>query len=74
MKQQVGKVNTLHAHSLPWVDRPLMVQNLLGGEEGLADSGISVSKLIPNPLLFLEATGEVYPAPPASFSRTSAAT
>ena len=60
MKQQVGKVNTLHAHVLPWVDRPLANQNLLGGEEGLADSGISISRLIPNPWLFLEATGEVY--------------
>ena len=60
VKQQVGKVNTLHAHALPWVDRPLAAQNLLGGEEGLADSGISVSKLIINPVLFLEATGEVY--------------
>lgn len=60
LKQQVGKVNTLHAHALPWVDRPLVNQNLLGGEEGLADSGISVSKLILNPVMFLEATGEVY--------------
>jgi hypothetical protein len=60
VKQQVGKVNTLHAHLLPWIDRPLAAQNLLGGEEGLADAGISVSKLIINPVLFLEATGEVY--------------
>jgi hypothetical protein len=60
MKQQVGKVNTQHAHSLSWVDTPLANQNLLGGEDGLSDSGISVSKLIPNPALFLEATGEVY--------------
>jgi hypothetical protein len=60
MKQQMGKVNTLHAHSLQWIDRPLVNQNLLGGEEGLADSGISVSKLIMNPWFFLEATGEVY--------------
>jgi hypothetical protein len=59
LKEQVGKVNTLHAHSLPWVDQPLMVQNLFG-EEGLTDEGISVSKLIVNPLMFLEATGEVY--------------
>jgi hypothetical protein len=60
MKQQVGKVNTMHPHSLSWTDRPLANINLLGGEEGLADSGISVSKLILNPLLFLEATGEIY--------------
>jgi hypothetical protein len=60
MKQQVGKTNTLHPHSLSWTDRPLANINLLGGDEGLADSGISVSKLIVNPLLFLEATGEVF--------------
>jgi hypothetical protein len=60
MKAQFGKVNTMHSHVLPWVDTPLPIQNLLGGEEGLNDSGISVSKLILNPVLFLEATGEVY--------------
>jgi hypothetical protein len=60
LKQQVGKVNTLHAHTLPWADRPLVNQNLLGGEEGLADAGLSVSRLIPNRWMFLEATGEVY--------------
>ena len=60
MKQQFGKVNTLHPHSLPWVDAPLVQKNLLGGEEGLNDSGISVSKLLLNPWVFLEATGEIY--------------
>jgi hypothetical protein len=60
MKAQFGKVNTLHSHNLPWVDQALVVKNLLGGDEGLNDSGISVSKLIPNSLLFLEATGEIY--------------
>jgi len=60
MKAQFGKVNTQHAHVLPWVDEPLPMRNLLGGDEGLNDSGISVSRLIPNKLLFLEATGEVY--------------
>jgi hypothetical protein len=60
MKAQFGKANTLHSHTLPWVDAPLPIQNLLGGDEGLNDSGISVSKLIMNPALFLEATGEIY--------------
>jgi hypothetical protein len=60
LKQQVGKVNTLHPHLLSWVDKPLMSQNLFGGDEGLADSGLSVSKLIMNPWVFLEATGELY--------------
>jgi hypothetical protein len=60
MKAQFGKVNTMHSHVLPWVDTPLPMRNLLGGDEGLNDSGISVSKLIMNPVMFLEATGEVY--------------
>jgi hypothetical protein len=60
LKAQFGKVNTMHSHVLPWVDAPLPLTNLLGGEEGLNDSGVSVSKLILNPLLFLEATGEIY--------------
>jgi hypothetical protein len=60
MKAQFGKVNTMHSHILPWVDEPLAMVNLLGGEEGLNDSGISVSKLILNPVMFLEATGEIF--------------
>ena len=53
MKAQFGKVNTQHPHVLPWVDEPLPMRNLLGGEEGLNDSGLSVSRLIPAGGLFL---------------------
>jgi hypothetical protein len=60
MKAQFGKANTLHSHNLTWADTPLPIRNLLGGDEGLNDSGVSVSKLIMNPVLFLEATGEIY--------------
>jgi hypothetical protein len=60
MKAAFGKVNTLHSHVLPWTDRPLMVDNLIGGEEGISDSGFSVARLISNPVLFLEATGQVF--------------
>ena len=60
MKEQFGKVNTMHPHSLSWTDKPLVMTNLLGGDEGMADSGISLSRLIINPLFFLEATGEVF--------------
>jgi hypothetical protein len=60
LKAAFGKVNTLHAHNLPWTDRPLPNLNLLGGEEGLADSGISLSRLFPNELVFLEGMVEVY--------------
>jgi len=60
MRDAFGKVNAQHPHTLPWVDRPLVATNLTGGEDGLADAGISVARLIPNPWLFLEATGQVY--------------
>jgi len=60
IKAQFGKANTMHNHVLPWVDQALVVRNLLGGDEGLKDSGVSVSRLILNPIMFLEATGEIY--------------
>ena len=60
MRSAFGKVNTLHNHVLPWTDRPLVIRNLVGGEDGIADAGISVARLIPNPWFFLEATGQVF--------------
>ncbi len=60
LRAQFGKVNTLHTHSLPYADRPLVSQNLFGGEEGLSDAGVSVSKLFATRALFLEAIGEVF--------------
>jgi hypothetical protein len=60
MRSAFGKVNTLHNHVLPWTDRPLMTENLVGGEEGISDAGFSVSRLIPNRWIFLEATGQVF--------------
>jgi hypothetical protein len=60
MRSAFGKVNTLHTHVLPWTDRPLVTENLLGGEEGITDAGISIARLIPNPWTFLEATGQVF--------------
>ena len=60
MRSAFGKVNTFHTHQMPWPDRPLVTENLVGGEEGIADAGVSVARLIPNPWIFLEATGQVY--------------
>jgi len=60
LRAAFGRVNTFHTHQLPWPDRPLVTENLVGGEEGMADAGISVARLIPNPWMFLEATGQVY--------------
>jgi hypothetical protein len=60
MRTAFGKVDSMHNHVLPWTDRPLVTRNLLGGEEGLGDAGVSLSRLISNPVVFLEATGQVY--------------
>jgi hypothetical protein len=60
MRAAFGKVNTLHNHVLPWTDRPIMTNNLVAGEEGINDAGISVARLIPNKWVFLEATAQAY--------------
>jgi len=60
MRAAFGKVNTMHNHILPWTDRPLVINNLLGGEEGIGDAGVSIARLIPAGGLFLEATGQVF--------------
>jgi hypothetical protein len=60
MRAPFGKVNALHTHALPSADRPLVSTNLVGGEEGFTDEGMSLSHLVNNPHVFLEFTGEVY--------------
>lgn len=65
MRANFGRLNAFHNHSLPWIDRPLVMFNLLGGETddpdtGLKDAGISVGRLIPAGGLFLEATAELF--------------
>ena len=57
---QFGKHATLHTHRQPAADVPIVVANLLGGGEGVGDSGVSLSHLTPNPFVFLELTGEVF--------------
>ncbi len=59
MREAFGRVNTEHPHTLPFADLPLVSRDLLGGE-ALADSGLSVARLLPVPGFFLEATGQVY--------------
>lgn len=60
-----GRLNAFHNHTLPWLDRPLVMYNLLGGatddpDTGIKDGGVSVSRLIPAGNLFVEAMGEVF--------------
>jgi hypothetical protein len=60
MRAAFGKMNTFHRHMVPSTDRPLVSTNLAGGEEGISDAGVSAARLISNPWIFLEATGQVY--------------
>ena len=61
MRSAFGKVNTMHNHVLPWVDRPLVSTNLVGGEDGIDDAGVSIERILPAPKgIFLEATGQVF--------------
>ena len=61
MRAAFGKVNTLHNHVLPWVDRPLVSQNLVNGEDGIDDAGLSLSRILPAPKgIFLEGTAQVF--------------
>ncbi len=61
MRAAFGKVNTIHNHALEWTDRPLVTENLLGGEDGINDAGLSITRILPAPRgIFLEATGQAY--------------
>lgn len=77
MRAAFGRVNTFHNHSLPWVDRPLVAFNLMGGsleeaDVGIKDAGISVSRILPSAGgVFLEATGEVFRGDSGSLFKAS---
>ena len=61
MRSAFGVVNTLHNHVLPWIDRPLVNQNLVAGEDGIDDAGLSLSRIIPAPgQIFLEGTAQLF--------------
>jgi hypothetical protein len=61
MRAAFGKVNATHNHVLPWTDRPLVTQNLVGGEDGINDAGLSLSRILPAPKgLFLEGTAQIF--------------
>ena len=61
MRAAFGKVNMIHNHALEWTDRPLVTENLLGGEDGINDAGLSVTRILPAPKgIFLEGTAQVY--------------
>jgi hypothetical protein len=56
-KEDVGRVNPVHTHALPFVDAPDAYVNFFG-EEGLKGDGLSLSWLLPNQSFFQELTFE----------------
>src|SRR5712692_563042 len=61
MRAAFGKVNTIHNHALEWTDRPMVTDNLVGGEDGINDAGFSVTRILPAPKgIFLEGTAQVF--------------
>jgi hypothetical protein len=59
-KAQIGKVNLMHLHVLPWADVPLPIVNLLGSEEGWNDAGVSIARIFPFGETFSELTLQVF--------------
>jgi hypothetical protein len=61
MRAEFGKVNTIHNHALPYIDRPFATNNLVGGEDGIDDAGISLSRFLPAPKdWFFQGTAQVF--------------
>ena len=69
MRADFGKINTIHNHALPFIDRPLATNNLVGGEDGIDDAGFSLSRILPAPKgWFVEATDKYSVVIPRMFS------
>lgn len=72
-RMDVGRINPVHPHALPFIDVPLAYENYFGAD-GLNDEGFSLSWLVPNPLEFYqELTVEATDGPSdnPSFTRSS---
>lgn len=54
----LSKLNTLHAHAYPFVERPLVHQSYFG-DEGLKDEGVEVNTILPTGLLYARLSGTV---------------
>jgi hypothetical protein len=51
MRNRFGYANQLHAHDLPWIDRPNVLTNFLG-DEGLVEKGVELTLVPPLPFYF----------------------
>lgn len=63
-----GKHNQLHTHAFPFIDAPLINEEILG-EEGINEVGVGAALLLPTPwfseidLLFLEGDNDLFSGP-----------
>ncbi len=58
-----GKFNRTHTAETPFADRPLAAERFLG-EEGLTETGASISWIVPNPLgIYLNLDGQISNTP-----------
>ena len=74
MRAEFGKVNTIHNHALSWIDRPMVTESLVNGEEGISDAGISLNRILPAPKsIFLEGTAQVFHGDSGSLFKSSRA-
>ena len=66
MRAAFGRVNTFHNHTLPWVDRPMVAFNLMGGsleeaDVGIKDAGVSITRALPSLRgIYFEGTAQVF--------------
>lgn len=61
-RSNVGKINRLHPHALPYTDIPIVYKNFFG-REGLNDQGVGLSWLIPNSSFYQEISLEITRGP-----------
>src|SRR2546427_5467081 len=62
MRAAFGEVNTIHNHALGGTNRPWVTDNLLGGEVGMMEPGLSSRRSSPPPKrTFLEPPGRAFP-------------
>lgn len=66
-RSNIGKINRIHPHALPFPDIPTVYKNFFG-EEGLNDQGVGISWLLPNRTFYQELSLEVTRGPGESES------
>ena len=58
VRNRFGYTNEIHEHDLPWIDRPNVMRNFLGGE-GLNEKGIEMT-FVPDLPFYIEALAGVF--------------